>query len=104
MKLLGGSGPDVAGGLLRHRLLNGLVTGMPPDHGHAMLWAPVRPSNTRWRPSPPSWSPVVARSNWTAAAMPDLSGRTAIATGANTGLGLATAAAAWFVRSAPSHS
>ena len=25
MKLLGGSGPDVAGGLLRHRLLNGVV-------------------------------------------------------------------------------
>jgi hypothetical protein len=27
-------------------LLNGLVVGMPPDHGHAMLWAPVQPSNT----------------------------------------------------------
>ena len=49
MKLLGGSGPVVAGGLLRHRLLNGLVVGMPPDHGHAMLWALVQPSNTSTR-------------------------------------------------------
>jgi NAD(P)-dependent dehydrogenase (short-subunit alcohol dehydrogenase family) len=33
----------------------------------------------------------MARSKWTTAEMPDLSGRTAIVTGANTGLGLATA-------------
>ncbi len=51
MKLLGGSDPVVAGGLLRHRLLNGLVVGMPSDHGHAMLWAPFAPSNTRSRAS-----------------------------------------------------
>jgi hypothetical protein len=47
MLSLGGSVPDVADGLLRHRLLNGLVIGMPSDHGHAMLWAPVSASNTR---------------------------------------------------------
>ena len=34
----------------------------------------------------------MTRSSWTAADMPDLSGRTAIVTGANTGLGLQTAA------------
>jgi hypothetical protein len=45
MLLLGGSVPDVADGLHRHRLLNGLVIGMPPDHGHAMLWAPQDASN-----------------------------------------------------------
>ncbi len=52
MLSLGGSVPDVADGLHRHRLLNGLAIGMPPDHGHAMLWAPVAASNTRRRPFP----------------------------------------------------
>jgi hypothetical protein len=46
MLLLGGSVPDDADGLHRHRLLDGLVIGMPSDHGHAMLRAPVSASNT----------------------------------------------------------
>lgn len=47
MLLLGGSVPDDADGLHRHRLLNGLAIGMPPDHGLAMLWAPYQASNPR---------------------------------------------------------
>ena len=50
MLLLGGSVPDDADGLHRHRLLDGLVIGMPSDHGHAMLWAPTPASNTPVHP------------------------------------------------------